>query len=109
MLISISFGAEVVLAARTIEDAVRFQLARGLPVLVELHVEEDIEVGVQHHRGLSVRLNGLPLPVLLAAVGHLSCGILTSRQCLEELHLYRFFLKTFISYSVVYKTSFNDF
>ena len=63
LLISISFGAEVVLAARTVLDAVRFQLANRLPVLVELQVEEDLEVGVEHHRDLSTGQLSLPLPV----------------------------------------------
>ena len=80
LLISISFGAEVVLAARTVLDAVRLQLANRLPVLVKLQVEEDLEVGVEHHRGLAVRLFGLPLPMLLAGVGHLRHRVLHNQE-----------------------------
>ena len=56
-------GADAVVAAGVLFDAGHVDLAVGLSVAVEVELECNLEVGVEHEVGLVVVANGLPLPV----------------------------------------------
>lgn len=69
LLVGVSFGADVLLAAGSGLYTGWIELANGLPVLVEVEVEEDFEVRVEHHRNGAARLFGLPLPMRSTDIG----------------------------------------
>ena len=76
LFIGVGFGAEVFLAARSGLYASRLQFTNGFTGWVELDVEEDFEVRVEHHRNGPARVFGLPLPVWPADIGQAGSWIL---------------------------------
>ena len=63
-VVGLSLRTNVVFATRLLIDTSWVELADSLAVGVEVQVEEDLEVGVQHKDGVvNVGVEGLPLPV----------------------------------------------
>ena len=62
-VVGLGLGAGAIPAARVLLEAGHVDLARRLALEVEVEVEHELEIGVEHEEGLVVAVDGLPLPV----------------------------------------------